>query len=149
MESSIIEKPKLIKTISIIIIIIASIMMFSNFMGIVLWVFNTLLSYRTGPIELLFFLKICLIGLTIGTCFLIGGIKIRKYKKWSAHLISFTSIGCLYFMWDQIVSLLGVVKPRELEVINIFVIILGLILSSPFVLLIIYLNKTKVMQHLE
>lgn len=150
------QKPKSITTIGIILIVISSLIIFSNGMGALVSIMigfseynNTNDTINQSPISFLFshYLEMCLIMVTLGLLYLVGGIYLRKYKMWANRLV--TVISALI-----ILSIMGFMVASIIEfnakIYSFFFAIIGtLICTIPFGLLIRFLNKKAIKQHFD
>ncbi len=139
METITSEKPKSIRIIGLIVLIIASMTTFSNSMCALV------LSFVGGP-GIVIRLAGSVALLSVG--FLFGGIFLRQYKLWASRLLTVFSILLIITTWYFALSAGTVIAAQEQAgfVVVIFA-FLALIGSVPPALLIGFLNRSKIRQH--
>jgi len=151
-------KPKSIKTIGTVIIIISAFIIFSNGMGALT---STLMglgeSSQSGqtfrsPIEFVFayYLEMCLFMVAIGTAYLLGGLFVRKYKLWANRFVTVISGIQVLIVWaTMLIMRKSFGQEPGLEILNIWTIVVAIFWSIPFGLLILFLNKKDIVAHFE
>ena len=146
------QKPKSIKTVSLIITIIAGLMIFSNLMGALMF---TLIGFgdtsyqgssETTFVDILFdnYAIFCLIFVVIGGLYFIGGINLRKYKLWAKNLIVILSgILIIINITFMILGIKTYIADEEMLFLMILSVFMGMVFSLPLFFLIRYLSKKK------
>lgn len=151
------QKPKSIKTVGLLVAIFSGFIIFSNGMGAIAWSIMGMGEEMNGqpakssdPISFLFshYIEMCLIMLTIGTTYLIGGIFIRKYKIWANKLVSGLSALIILIIWGLMISMSVSTREQEgLEIFSYGALFNALVWSTPVGILIWYLNRKKIKKH--
>ncbi len=150
------EKPKSIKTIGNAIMVLSAFIIFSNGMGALMWTLlgigeasQTGLTFQT-PVEFIFthYLELCLFMIAIGSTYLFGGLFIRKYKLWANRFVTVISIIQVLIVWT-IMLIMRSSFGQELEILNIWTIVVAVIWSIPFGLLIWFLNRKATVKYFE
>lgn len=146
------QKPKSVKTIGILIIIFSCFIIFSNFSGMMAWqiVGNESYPKEFHPMNfiLMNYIKLCLFMISVGILFLIGGIYLRKYKLWANKLITVLSGLLVLIIWAVMLLLaISVFTSVEYKFFGVLFILNAIIWSTPLVLLIRFLNKSRIKQH--
>lgn len=152
------EKPKSIKTIGVVIIVLSALIIFSNSMGALM---STLIGLGEGshsgqtfqtPIAFVFahYLEMCLFMVAIGTAYLLGGLFIQKYKLWANRFVTVISGIQILIVWT-IMLLMRASFGQEpgLEILNSWTIVVAIIWTVPFGLLIWFLNRKNIVSHFE
>jgi len=151
MEST---QSKTIKTLGIIIIIIAAFATFSNLMGALAFAaMNPESNQISGPQSGIGFLwsnyvYMCLIISALGITTLIGGIQLMKFKNWARKLLIGTSI-----IFVTLIVAIDVIMIQEMlnqtdTLLFIFILVAtSLVISIPFLFLIYYLRLGRVKNH--
>lgn len=157
-------KPNSIKTVGLVIAILSILVIIGNSMGGIVFTAigakNVLNQANSEEIpkglEMILFLfnhyvELCLFMISLGACFLIGGINLRKYKLWANRLISLASIGFICVIWGLMVAFFSVFlsAPNEIKYVSFFAIFVAIVWSTPFVFLIRYLNRNDIKVHFE
>lgn len=158
-----IEKPKSIKTISTLIIIVSSLIIFSNSTGALGFsmLFDSIESSNNDYVYdnfgeyiltwiLNHYFQFCLVFVLIGLLFLISGIFLNKYKNWAKNLTLFLSGTLIFSIWLLMIILSYTISSHEfLKYFIVGTVMTAIIFSTPFILLIIYLSKKKISEHFE
>ena len=103
-----------------------------------------------NPIGFLFanYIYMCLIMVTIGALYLIGGLNIRKYKLWSNKLVTYLSIILIVIIWTLMIAMSSMTAGQnEMEIFSVGAILTALFWSTPIGLLIWFLNRQKIKKH--
>ncbi|MCP9764122.1 hypothetical protein [Lacihabitans soyangensis] len=151
-------KPKSIRTIGLIVSIFSGFIIFSNGMGALAFSiidFGDELSGQNefldfNPIGFLFanYIYMCLIMVTIGVLYLIGGLSVQKYKLWANKLVTYISAILLILIWTFMVVMLRMTAEHEsMKLFNIGIIISAVFWSTPIGLLIWFLNQGNIKKH--
>lgn len=152
------QKPKLVRTIGLIISIFAGFIIFSNGMGALAFTLIGLGENQSGQnekselnlIEFLFenYIYMCLIMVAIGVFYLIGGLNIRKYKIWANKLVTSLSVALIAIIWTLVIAMSTMTAGQnEMEIFSIGAILTALFWSTPIGLLIWFLNRQKIKKH--
>lgn len=150
------EEQKSIKTVSLLIMILSGLMIFSNLMGAFMF---TLLGFgepinnnadETTFLDSIFenYMIICLVLVIIGGLYFIAGINLRKLKLWAKNLIVLLS-GTLILINLAFVGL-GIkmfIADKGMLFFMVLSLFLGIILSLSLFFLIRYLNKKEIREH--
>lgn len=154
-----VQKPKSIETIGLLVSILSGFIIFSNGMGALAWSvmgigedMNNQTAESSDPISFLLshYIEMCLIMLSIGTAYLIGGIFIRKYKIWANRLVSALSALVILIIWALMISIAVATGEQEgMEIFSYAALITALFWSTPVGLLIWFLNKKKIKKHFD
>ncbi len=143
---------KKIKILKTLLLVFGSVLIFSNSMGLLVntMMFTDVEYSKTSGVDLLFanFGLICVSAITLGVLLLIGGIILNPKFKW-------TRMGVMIIAWIALVGMLiftisFTVATHQEEVGIIFslgALVMGLLFSSPFGVLIVYLNKSVIARH--
>jgi len=143
-----------IKTLGIIISIIAAFAAFSNLMGALAFaMMNPNNNQTSGPqsgMEFLLsnFVYLCLVISAIGITTLIGGINLIKFKNWARKLLIVTSI--IFVMMFVALDVIMILEMRNQTDTLLFIFILiatSIVISIPFLFLIYYLRLGRVKNH--
>ncbi len=140
---------KSIKVIGLIIIIFSSLIIFSNFMGALMYLIlgmgDASLESTSASSIFDFYLELCFAMILMGVLFLFSGIFIRKNKLWARNLAIILSsffilfiIFITYFLAKQIFFFDNNIMLFLIAFIIIF------LFSLPFALLIWFLRKASV-----
>ena len=151
------DKPDSIKTIGLVVSIFSGFIIFTNSMGALAWTVlgfggesENQTSIGFDPISYLFnhYVEMCLVMLTIGVIFLIGGIFIRKYKLWANQLTTGISLLLLLIIWSLMIGMaISISHESGTEMFVYGAIFTAVFWSIPIVLLIYFLNKKKIKKH--
>ncbi len=152
------QKPKSVKTIGLIVSIFSGLIIFSNGMGALAFTLNGLGENQNGKneksefnlIEFLFdnYIYMCLLMVTIGLLYLIGGLNIRKYKLWANKLVTCLSLLLIVLIWTLSIAMATMVaEHNERELFSIGAIIPALLWSIPIGVLIYFLNTKEIKKH--
>jgi len=151
------QKPKSIKKIGLLVAIFSGFIIFSNGMGALAWsvlgMGDDLINVETettDPISYLFahYVEMCLIMLSIGIAYLVGGIFIRKYKLWANKMISALSILIILIIWGLMIAMfISVGQEDGMEIFSYGAIFNAIFWSTPIGFLIWFLNKKKIIKH--
>jgi hypothetical protein len=152
------EKPKSIKTIGTAIMVLSALIIFSNGMGALM---STLIglgeaspsgqAFQT-PIEFVFahYLEMCLFMVAIGSAYLLGGLFIKKYKLLANRFLTVVSGVQVLIVWTiMLIIRTSFGQEPELQILNIWTIVVAITWTIPFGLLIWYLNKKDIVKHFE
>jgi len=105
---------------------------------------------NTDPMSFFFsnYLEMCLIMVSIGVAYLIGGIFLRKYKLWANYLVTGLSVILILLIWALMISMaMSAGKEEGMEIFKYGAIINAFFWSTPLAFLIFYLNKQKIKKH--
>ncbi|WP_276978430.1 hypothetical protein [Flavobacterium filum] len=152
------QKPKSIRTIGLIVSIFSGFIIFSNGMGALAYTIIGLGENQNRQIEksefnlikFLFenYISMCLIMVTIGVMFLVGGLNIRKYKMWANKLLTYLSIFLIAIIWTLMIAMSSMTAGQnDMEIFSFAAIFTALFCSTPIGLLIWFLNKQKIKKH--
>ncbi|MCR9248902.1 MAG: hypothetical protein NXI20_00705 [bacterium] len=151
------QKPKSIKTIGIVIIVISVLMIFSNSMGALAWyvigIGGDMVPENAGEFDPLIFLLsnyvvMCLSIVFMGLFLLVGGIYITKYKLWANRLVSIIAGLMFLLIWGLMIALsVGLGGQVGMGLLAFGAIINALFWSTPVVLLIRFLNRKSIKSH--
>ena len=152
------QKPKTVKTIGLFIIIFSVFIIFSNVMGAIVFSFFKLGEYRNikneisdfNLIEFLFknYVSMCITMVLIGLIFFFCGFYLRKYILWANKLLTYLSIILTIIIWSLMIAFFVMFSKQNENVLFILSSIISAILwSTPFILLIWYLNKPNIKKH--
>lgn len=152
------QKPKSVKTIGLIVSIFSGFIIFSNGMGALVFTLIGLGGNQNGKneksefnlIEFLFdnYIYMCLVMVTIGVLYLIGGLNIRKYKLWANKLVTYLSLLLIVLIWTLMIAMSTMTAGQnEMEIFSVGAIITALLWSTPIGLLIWFLNRQKIKKH--
>lgn len=152
------QKPKTVKTIGLFIIIFSVFIIFSNVMGAIVFSFFKLGEYSNlkndrsdfNLIEFLFnnYVSMCITMVLIGLILFISGIYIKKFKLWANHLLTYLSIILIIIIWSLMIAFFVMFsKQNESNLFKVSSIISAVLWSTPFILLIWYLNKPNIKKH--
>ena len=143
---------KRIKSIKTILIILGSILVFSNMMGLMV---NALLfpSSDTKPssgIDILFanFGLICLVAVIVGILCLVGGLLLNPKNKWSRKLGILISILSIISIVGFSLILVNVSVKEGIGIgFSLGFLLTGIIFSSPFIALIFQLRNKEIKKY--
>lgn len=152
------QKPKSIRTIGLIVSIFSGFIIFSNGMGALASLLIGLGENQSGQneksefnlIEFLFenYIYMCLIMVTLGALYLIGGLNIRKYKLWANKLVTYLSLLIIAIIWTLMIAMSSMTaRQNEMEIFSVGAILTALFCSTPIGLLIWFLNRQKIKKH--
>jgi len=152
------QKPKSVRTIGLIVSIFSGFIIFSNGMGALAFSLIGFGDEQSGQkelsefnlIEFLFdnYIYMCLIMVTIGVIYLIGGLSIRKYKLWANKLVTYLSTLLIVLIWTLMIAMSSMtVGQSDMEIFSVGAIITAVFWSTPIGLLIWFLNKEKIKKH--
>jgi|SRR5690554_1187835 len=152
------QKPKSVKTIGLIVSIFSGFIIFSNGMGALAFTLIGLGENQNGKneksefnlIEFLLdnYIYMCLVMVTIGVLYLIGGLNIRKYKLWANKLVTYLSLLLIVLIWTLMIAMSTMTaEQNEMEIFSVGAIITALLWSTPIGLLIYFLNRQKIKKH--
>ena len=155
------NKPKSVRTISILIIIFSSIIMFTNTMGAISFILvgsgdDITINGPTGeltnddPMSFFFdyYIEFCSGMILIALGYLIGGIFIQKFRLWANKLLTTSALLSLVMIWGlMIVMAVSIGQSSTDGTLSLIPIIIGILWSTPVVLLIWFLNRKKIKQH--
>lgn len=157
-------KPKSVRTLGVVIAVISAVIIFGNIVGIVVFkissINNAITDLTIGEdasddIKILFFVikhyvEMFLIIATLGMCFLIGGINLRKYKLWANRLISILSLILICIIWFLMITIFSIFYSSSgLDVLSYSAIFSAIIWSVPLIILIRFLNNNEIEMHFE
>ncbi|MFZ6052558.1 hypothetical protein [Halocola ammonii] len=150
------NKPKSIKTIGLLVSLLAGFIIFSNSMGLFAWNFNDFApelkdsnQVAKDPFSFLIFhySEMCLTMIALGVCFLIGGIFIRKYQLWASRLVSIVSVLLILIIVFVTVALSVMLAAQGQLPLIAFAVFGALVWATPIFLLIRFLNRAKIKKH--
>jgi len=143
---------KRIKSIKTILIVLGSILVFSNMMGLLVnsLIFPSSDIKPTSGIDILFanFGLICFVAVIVGILCLVGGVLLNPQKKWSRKLgilISILSIICIVGFSLVLVSVS--IKEGIGLGFSLGFLLTGIIFSSPFMVLIFQLDNKEIKKY--
>lgn len=149
-------KPKMIRIIGWLVIIIAGIIIFSNIMGALIFLIsgfggdflNDTEEDHFHFIGYLFdhYLYMCVIMVIIGLFYLIGGLNIQKYKLWANKLVTYMSIGLLLLLWFLMYEMTSI---TQIHAFNIGAFTSTVVWSMPIIIIIGYLNTKSVKRNFK
>ena len=152
------QKPKSINNIGLTISIFGGFIIFSNVMGTIVHSFlSSFEEINDQPAEMenagmsgLSFLyehyiAVCIIMVSIGALFLLGGIFLRKYKMWANRLVSIISGLIFVGIWSLMITMYSMTINQEgLLIFSVGAIMTAIFWSAPLAVLIWFLNKKKI-----
>jgi len=150
------EKPRSISNLSLGIIIISVLIIFSNGMGIVA---NEILGISDDFTEsdsefnimsmiLSNYSIMCGVMISFGIFYLIGGLNLKKMKDWARKLIIVKSIILILIIWGIMLALaLTIPMESEIVIFKIGAILNAIFWSTPLIILINFLNKKRIKVH--
>jgi hypothetical protein len=154
------QRPKSIRTIGLVVTIFAGFITFSNFMGALMFSIIGMGSSMndqagsgnnsTDPIAFLFnhYLTLCIIMVTIGIIYLLGGINIRRYKLWANRLVTYISALLIVLIWGLMITFsIMAAQQEEMGIVITGSILNAIFWSTPIGLLIRFLNKETIIKH--
>lgn len=152
------QKPNSVKTIGLIVAFFSGFIIFSNGMGALAFSLIGLGNEKSEPlepsefnlIEFLFenYIIMCLIMVTVGILYFIGGLNIRKYKLWANRLVTYISLLLIVLIWILMIAMSTMTSgQQDLEIFSIGAIMTAVFWSTPIGLLIWFLNKEKIKKH--
>ncbi len=152
------QKPKSIRTIGLIVSIFSGFIIFSNGMGALAFTLIGLGENQSGQneksefnlTEFLFenYLYGCLMMVTIGVLYLIGGLNIRKHKMWANKLVTYLSALLIAIIWTLMIAMSSITAGQnEMDIFSVGAILTALFWSTPIGLLIWFLNKQEIKKH--
>ena len=154
------QRPKSIRTIGLVVTIFAGFITLSNFMGALMFSIIGMGSSMndqagsgnnsTDPIAFLFnhYLALCIIMVTIGIIYLLGGINIRRYKLWANRLVTYISALLIVLIWGLMVTFsIMAAQQEEMGIVITGSILNAIFWSTPIGLLIRFLNKETIIKH--
>lgn len=143
---------KKIKTLKTLLIALGTVIVFSNSMGLLMnsMMFSNTDTKPISGVDMLFanFGLICITAITIGILLLIGGIILNSKNKWSrvtVIIISILSMICMISF--SIVMAVATYQEGVGIGFSLGVLFSCLAFSTPFVILIVFLNKTVIIEH--
>lgn len=101
-------------------------------------------------IEFLFenYVYMCLVMVSNGILYLVGGLNIRKYKLWANKLVTYLSLLLIAIIWTFMIAISSKTAGHsEMEIFRAGAIITALFWSTPIGLLIWFLNRQKIKKH--
>jgi len=156
------NRPASVKQAGLIVTIVGGLMVFSNGSGALMHtMMNADTTFAPPPegsptlgltVDEAFnnYLTLCLTMVLVGAMYFVGGVFIRRYKKWANRLVTIlTAVLILGIWWMSIgfsssMQLDPVVKP-----LSFFPYIVAVVISVPFGLLIRFLNRRTILDHFE
>ncbi|MGD9992555.1 MAG: hypothetical protein AB7S69_04580 [Salinivirgaceae bacterium] len=150
------QKPKSIKSIGNVIIVLSAMIIFGNGMGIFSFTLlgfgdtnNVEPSSNTSLLVWIFehYLGVCMSMIIIGLVYLLGGVFLAKYKLWANKLVTLVSVLLLFIIWVLMILMFITMSDQiELKTIRIGSIVTVIIWSIPLLILIWYLNKQSILK---
>ena len=143
-----------IDTTGLTVAAVGGLAVFTNSMGAMVW---NLLGFDTefstpedAPLDPALYLftyyrELCMVMVVVGILLLIGGLFLRRYKRWANYLVTGFSALLLLALWGAIIAVVFALQPREeLAFFRAGVPLVGVVLSIPLAWLIWFLNKRDV-----
>lgn len=147
------EKPRIIRTVGLVVTIFAGCVVFTNAIGALAFSFilsgeeiSPTVSFSENPMAYVFahYLELCLIMIAIGILYLIGGLNIRKYKAWAGKLVTVISALLIVFIWGLMIMMAySATGFNTIDIFSLGTILIAVVWSAPFALLIWFLNREK------
>ncbi len=152
------QKPKSVRTIGLIVSFFSGFIIFSNGMAALV---SSLIDFGNAEskqkefsefnlLEFLFenYIYMCLIVVTIGVLYLIGGLYIRKYKLWANKLVTYVSALLIVLIWTLMIAMSSMTAGhQDMKIFSIGAIITAVFWSTPIGLLIWFLNRESIKKH--
>jgi len=139
---------KSIKAVGIIISIFSALIVFSNFMGIIIYFVLGIGEANNIGYFFDFYLILFVMMMIIGILYLLSGIYVRKCKIWAnklATVISALLIIFIFFILFYFIEQISVfVNTNHYIILFIFI---ALVFSVPFGIIIWLLNKSTIKTH--
>ena len=152
------DKPKSIKNVGIIIVVVSILILFSNISGALVELLmrdefsSDTTENSNNIIELIFnnYLLMCLFMLIIGILYLIGGVLMIKYKKLGRDIVFYNSILMVVLIWVLMIGMaLAVPSENFFWIFKIGAIINAILWCTPLYFLLKYLGKEKIKAHFK
>jgi hypothetical protein len=145
------EKPKLIKTIGIIVVVISAFSILSSIFG--LFMFDSLAKSVSAAeqnpysVQSLAYIKpLAILSIIISLGFLMVGLYIMRYNKWARILVLIFAVPALISIWWH-AFFIAPYNPFDRGEFDIEHVIGAILYSAPIIFLIKYLNKEKIKNH--
>lgn len=145
------ERPKSIKTIGIIVVIISSLSILSNVSGLLMFdsLAESIGTAEENPYSvqaLTYFKPFAILSTIISLGFLLVGYYIMHYNKWAINLILIIAVPALISIWYH-AYFIAPYNPFDRGEFDIEDAIGAIIFSAPIIYLIKYLNKENIKKY--
>ena len=153
-------KPASVKQVGLVVAIVGALIVFSNSSGALM---HTMMGADTDfppapegsptvglTVDAAFrnYLALCLTMVTVGATYLIGGVFLRRYKRWANRLVTGLTILLILGLWWMMIGMSNSIRMESnLQSLWFFPYLVATAVTIPLALLIKFLNRTGIKEH--
>lgn len=153
-------KPTSVRTVGLVVAIVGALIVFSNASGALMYqMMEGSFEMQSTPqdepsfgltVDAAFrnYLTLCLTMVAIGAVYFVGGLFLRKYRRWASFLITaLTALLILGLWWMMAGTSYSIRSDPQVRSLWFFPFVVATAFTIPLALLIRFLNRTGIKEH--